>query len=242
MTAQVKIVASASLALLAFGCRTMPTPPPADKVAQCVVPPKSMTVDKGVAAKVAADLSAISVGKAEAGLSINDKVEAAFQAIPDKDYVCVMLTQATLCAADNTIVRDAFLASQKARCAPAPVAVVVPTPSGTFEGSGELVNDGGAHIVYRVEDGKPGVATYVLEAAPKITWWKSISAFYANAEHRVETKDGTRQATLEVAPGSPYRLEWWKGGFGGVGAQVKAMSLDSRANVGKRVVFAWVRD
>jgi len=122
---------------------------------------------------------------------------------------------------------------------------------GKISGSGYIVDEPSAKIAYEVEatDANNKVQ-FVLRAANNIAWWKSLDLFvnvngtWAHSK-RIETKDDTREASVDYFDfemTDAFQLEFWKGGFGGFGAKVASLIMDSYANLGQRLIFTWERD
>jgi hypothetical protein len=90
----------------------------------------------------------------------------------------------------------------------------------------------------------------VLRATDNITWWKSLDLFVNVSgswvhSKRIETKKSDREAQVDYFDfemTDTFKLEFWKGGVGGFGAYVYALTMDSYANLGQKIIFTWERD
>lgn len=123
-------------------------------------------------------------------------------------------------------------------------------PEGKISGSGYIVDMPGAKIKYEVGSTDSNKVKFVLKAANKITWWKSLDLFVnVNGSwvhsKRIETKDSKKEASVDYFDfemTDQFKLEFWKGGFAGFGAQSGALVMDSYANLGQILTFTWEED
>jgi len=118
----------------------------------------------------------------------------------------------------------------------------------------EIRSEPGARVSMRVEafSGEQDALQLVLETAQHITWWKSLSYFFAvqggrglGPELRIETKDRVHRASqLLFLPDLTRNgvIELWKGGFLGFGAFIGSLPINSYANRGRSIVFRWEED
>jgi hypothetical protein len=119
------------------------------------------------------------------------------------------------------------------------------------ETSGTIINQWGARVRLDVEDsGDTSKVQIVLRAANNITWWKSLDIsrwgfpVLVNVG-RLETKDANRESSIDLSAsdgGFLLKLDFWKGGFLGVGAWVGARLVNVPDNLGKRLIYTWERD
>jgi hypothetical protein len=124
-------------------------------------------------------------------------------------------------------------------------------PVGNISGSGVLVDDPTMRLTYDVEvaDANNKIQ-FVLRATDNITWWKSLDLFVNVSgswvhSKRIETKKSDREAQVDYFDfemTDTFKLEFWKGGVGGFGAYVYALTMDSYANLGQKIIFTWERD
>lgn len=223
----------------------------------CVVtPPTDTKASAEVTKKIAGDLTALASGQASGNLEETAKgqVEATFREIPESLVACELISRTVACAlkrsdSDATRLTAMLISLQGQKCGSPPPPPPPPPPrAGELNGSGILIDEPGARISYAVEPGSPDRVRYVFRSQTHIRYWKSLDMFMGPADQthkRVETKDDVHEVVIEHLAGDmyfPYRLEFWKGGFGGFGAKVLQRVFDRDANTGKTIVFTWERD
>jgi hypothetical protein len=112
--------------------------------------------------------------------------------------------------------------------------------------SGTFVDNGTDRWHFLVVPGTPNVLTLQLQVADNITWWKQIqvaASFFGSWYNirTLETKNDKRVATVDLTPADAQsgtlKLDFWKGGFLGLGAQIITLLLDVPSNLGNKVIY-----
>ena len=126
-------------------------------------------------------------------------------------------------------------------------------PTGALAGNGNIIDNNVDEIAFRVEDSDASnKLAIVLRMDEHITWWKSLELFVRVkgglvpvSLRKLETKNQNKEASVDIFDyevTDQLELQFWKAGFVGLGAFVTGITIDSWANLGKKITFTWVRD